>query len=197
MALRVHARGAATLYVPGVRPDWAQMTVRAADPQALAGPVREAVRAVTATAQPTVMIIADRFGRELAAPRRYAGLAIAIALLTLTLSVVGLSGVTMFTVQARMHESGVRLALGAGKGVVTRVLLRDGLRAVLIGLAVGLVGAWIAGRYISSLLYGMSEHDPLALVGAVAVLLGSAMAAVFLPTRRAAALDPAVVLREG
>jgi predicted Na+-dependent transporter len=53
------------------------------------------------------------------------------------------------------------------------------------------------GRYISSLLYGMSEHDPLALVGAVAVLLGSAMAAVFLPTRRAAALDPAVVLREG
>jgi len=197
MALRVHTRGAAAIYRPGVWPDWAKLTVRTAEPATMSLAIRDAVRAVSPDLQPSVQVVADRFEREWLTPRRYAGLAVAIAVLTLTLSVVGLSGVTMFSVQARTREIGVRLALGARRNEVLGLLLRDGLRAVVIGISVGIGLAWVAARYVASLLYGMSEHDPLALIGAVIVLLGAAVAAVFFPTRRAARLDPAVVLREG
>jgi ABC-type antimicrobial peptide transport system permease subunit len=159
--------------------------------------IRDAVGAVSPNLQPNVQVVADRFERELRTPHRNAGLAIVIALLTVTLSVVGLSGVTMFSVQARTREIGVRLALGARSSEVRAMLLRDGLRAVVIGLAIGLGLAMLAGRYVASLLYGMSEHDPIALTGTVILLLGAALAAVLVPTRRAARLDPAVVLREG
>ena len=140
-------------------------------------------------------ILGDRFAREFEAPRRYAVLAAGVAVLALALAVVGLAGATAFSVRCRAKEIGIRVALGARRGDVTRLFVHDAMRPVVVGLGVGLIGALLMGQVIASLLRGMSERDPIALVAAVVVLLLAALSAVLLPLRRSVRLDPAVVLR--
>jgi ABC-type antimicrobial peptide transport system permease subunit len=88
------------------------------------------------------------------------------------------------------------MTLGAQGRDILRLLLRDGLRPVVIGLVAGLVLAFIAGRLVQRALYGISGHDPIAIVAAVAVLLASAAAAILIPARRATTIDPARMLRD-
>ncbi len=121
-------------------------------------------------------------------PLRYGGTALGLA-------AIGLFGVTAFVVGQRRREIGVRLALGAERRDVVRMLVRDSLRPVVIGLACGLLVALWAGRLLQGALYGLSGRDPIAMFASVAVLLASAMAAAYLPSRRAARVDPAIVLR--
>jgi predicted permease len=195
MNFRVHDRRASIVYKPGIWP-YAQLTVRASEPRRMLTVISDAVRAGSADVRPNALVIADRYARDLQAPRRAAGLAAAVAILAMVLSVVGLSGASMFAVRTRTREIGIRLALGARGTDVIGLFIRDSLRPVLIGLVTGLGVALLAGRLVAGMLYGLSGHDPLALIGAVSVLLLAALAAVLLPTRRAARLDPAIVLRD-
>jgi putative ABC transport system permease protein len=119
----------------------------------------------------------------------------AFALLALILTAVGLYGVLAYTVTQRTHEVGVRMALGAARADVLQLIVGQGLRAALVGLTIGLLGAVAGSRVLSSMLYGVSPQDPLVLGVSAAVLLLVALLASYVPARRATRVDPMVALR--
>ena len=118
-----------------------------------------------------------------------------VGLVGLLLGAVGVYGVTTFAVGQRRHEIGVRMALGARSADVLRLLLHSGMRAPLVGMAVGLVLAAVVSQLIGSFLYGVGPVDPWTYATVIVVLSGVALAATTLPARRAAALDPVETLR--
>jgi putative ABC transport system permease protein len=120
----------------------------------------------------------------------------AFATLALILAVTGVYGALAFTVAERRREIAVRLALGATPSGVVRLILATGIGAAALGIAVGLAGAVVGVRLLESLLYGIAPRDPLSFATAATVLLVTAAAACYIPARRAAAVDPAVVLRD-
>ena len=118
----------------------------------------------------------------------FAGLAVFLAM-------IGIYGVLAYAVAQETHDIGVRMALGAGRGEVLQMVLRNALRLVLPGMAVGLVGALVLTRFLSSLLFGIRPNDP-ATFAAVSVLLAAvALLASYVPARRATKVDPIVALR--
>jgi len=132
------------------------------------------------------------------ATRRFALLLqLMFALVALALSAVGLYGVLAFTVARRTPEIGIRMALGAKRSDVQRMVVRQGMRLVLIALALGAAGALAAGRLLESLLFGVSRTDPVTYAVVMGVLLGVAMLACWIPARRASGVDPAEALRTG
>jgi putative ABC transport system permease protein len=103
--------------------------------------------------------------------------------------------VMAYTTTQRRHEIGIRLALGAGGPDVLRLVVGQGMRLVLIGLAAGLLGAWVLSRVLASQLFGITAQDPVTYV-TVALLLGAvALAATWLPAQRATRVDPMISLR--
>src|SRR5262245_9390594 len=125
-----------------------------------------------------------------------AGLLGVFGLLALVLSSVGLYGTIVYIVQQRRREMALRMALGADPARVRWLVLRYGMTLVVVGVAVGLGASWLAGRAISSLLYGLSATDPIAFGGASLVLSTVALLAIGIPAHRASRLDPLVALRE-
>ena len=119
-----------------------------------------------------------------------------LTMLALVLGAVGVYGVISHFVQRRSREFAIRLALGQRPGQVVRHIVGRGAALVGVGAASGIVGALLLARFLTSLLYGIEASDPLAIGGAVVVLLIVGMAAAFLPARRASLTDPATVLRE-
>ncbi len=115
--------------------------------------------------------------------------------LALALAAVGLYGVLAYSVTQRTHEIGVRIALGAERRNVLGLVIGHGLRVVGIGVLIGAVGAIAGGRALKALLYGVSPADPLVLAAVALVLLTVALAASWLPARRATKVDPMVALR--
>jgi putative ABC transport system permease protein len=118
-----------------------------------------------------------------------------LAVVALLLAMMGLYGVTAFVVSSRTPEIGTRMALGANAGQILRQVLGDGLRLVAIGVGIGAAAAWLVARALVAALAGLSPADPAAFGGAGAVLLLVALAASYLPARRAARLDPVTALR--
>jgi putative ABC transport system permease protein len=116
--------------------------------------------------------------------------------LAVVLATIGLYGVISYTVARRTNEIGIRVALGAQRGHVIRMIMREAGLMLAIGIAVGGVLALLAARTAASLLYGLKPHDPVTLTIAVVALSAVAAAASFLPAHRAAGLDPMVALRE-
>ena len=134
---------------------------------------------------------------SVARPRFYTTLLAVFAASALLLAAVGLFGVLSYSVLQRSREIGVRLALGARASQVTRMVVGSALRLVGLGLAIGVIGALAAGQVIRSQLFGVQPTDPLTLGAVAAVLVATALAASYLPARRASTLDPGTVLREG
>jgi predicted permease len=194
-AVRLHDQTTPFVYLPIASFARAMLVIRARDPGAVAVPVREALSAVSASVQPSLTILADRYAREFVRPRRLTTLAGVTAVLALGLAAVGLAGATAFGVRRRTREIAIRLALGARRADVGRQFVREGMRPVLAGLTVGLGAALAAGQVLAGLLHGLSARDPLALAAAVTVLLTAALISILIPLRRALRLDPAAVLR--
>ena len=140
--------------------------------------------------------VADDYLRESLAPTRFAlGLMGAFALIALVLSAVGLYGAIAYAVTQRTKELGVRIALGATRQAVVRMLVGDGLRLVALGLPLGLILAAILSRSLSALLYGVTPGDPLTFVVIAAGVTAIALLASYLPARRALGINPADALR--
>ena len=130
------------------------------------------------------------------APSRFrSGLLGLFAGLALLLAVAGLYGVMSYTVEQRRNEIGVRMALGAQKGTVVQLILVQGLWLVVLGVMLGCAVAFGAGRLFVSLVYGVSASDPATFVGIAALLITVAVLAMYIPARRAAAVDPMLALR--
>jgi predicted permease len=127
--------------------------------------------------------------------RMFALLASAFGLLALLLTSIGIYGVVAYQVARRTSEIGLRMALGAERRDVLWMTLRESLVSVAMGIALGVPAAWVASRLISSMLYGLTPHDPATIVGAALLMLAIAGLAAFLPARRATKIDPMVALR--
>ena len=119
----------------------------------------------------------------------------AFAMIAALLAAVGIYAVISYSVSQRNHEIGVRLALGAGHGDVFRQVVGEGMRPVLIGIAIGIAGALFLARLIASMLYGVRPSDPLTLVAVALLVAAVAAAASFVPARRATRVDPMIALR--
>lgn len=142
-----------------------------------------------------VMTMESRVSRSLAPPGFSTGLATALALIGLALTIVGTYGLSSYSVAERQREIGIRLALGAEPKRVIRMVLREGLGYALAGLSIGLPLAFLAARAVSSRLIGAGPADPLLLFTVAAALLLTIAAACWLPARRAARVSPSEPLR--
>jgi ABC-type antimicrobial peptide transport system permease subunit len=120
------------------------------------------------------------------------GLFAAVALL---LAAVGVHGVLSYTVAQRTPEIGIRVALGADPRAVWSLVLGQGAVLTILGVTIGLAGALALTRFLGSMLYGVSAHDPVTFVAVAAVLAAVATIATWLPARRAARVDPMIALR--
>ncbi len=131
-----------------------------------------------------------------AQPRFQALLIGLFAAVALVLAVVGVYGVLSYQVAQRAREVGIRIALGASRVDVVRLVIRRGLWLTTAGLAIGVLGAIGLTRYMASLLYGVGATDPATFVGVAGLLAVTSLAASFIPARRAARVDPTVTLRQ-
>jgi putative ABC transport system permease protein len=115
--------------------------------------------------------------------------------LAVTLAAIGLYGVIAYSVSQRTQEIGIRLAIGAQRRDVMRLVLGGGLRLVIAGVIVGLIGAAALTRLLQSMLFGVTAHDPLVFAGNAALLIAVATVACLVPALRATRVDPIVALR--
>lgn len=173
----------------------ARLMVRTANPSAIVRDLETLLVSVDSRVRPITSLVSQDVDRYMNEPKILAGVSGTIALLALVLAVLGLYGVTTFVVGQRMWEMHVRQAIGASAGDIVRLLVRQSLTPVAIGLVAGLAVALAAARVLTPALMGISPYDPGAVGGAVVVLLAAATAAVISPARRAARADPAAVLR--
>ncbi len=187
------------LYLPYLQSPLAigHLVVRtSSDPLTLAGAVRAQIKAIDDLLPVgKVTTMEDIVASELA-PWRFNMVMFGIfAALAVVLASLGIFGVLAYTVTQRTREIGVRLALGAQRGDILRLVVGQGVTLTLAGLAIGLVPALTMTRFISTLLYGVSPSDPLIYVGISVLLMVVALAASYLPARRAGRVEPVVALR--
>jgi putative ABC transport system permease protein len=133
--------------------------------------------------------------KHLAQPRFNMMLLGVFACVALVLAAVGIYGVIAYSVTQRTREIGIRMALGAQRGDMLGMILRQSLTVVTIGLGIGLLGAFAATRLLASLLYGVSANDLFTYASVVLLLGGAALLASYIPARRAMKVDPMIALR--
>src|SRR5262249_28635671 len=170
--------------------------VKAAQPSAVLGTVRGEVQQLEKTLPLTgVFTLMDIFDQSLWAPRMAASLLAVFAGLSLVLAVIGIYGVMAYAVSQRTRELGIRMALGASRQDVVRLVVGQGLKLTLAGVAIGLVAALALSRLIASLLVNVSPTDVVTFAIVPAVLAAAALGASYLPALRATRIDPNIALR--
>ena len=142
-----------------------------------------------------VITLEDILARESATRRFNAMLFSLFAALALVLAATGVYGVLSYSVSQRTHEVGIRMALGAGTREVLRLFMSHGMRLVLLGVVIGLGGAFVLTRLMSSLLFGVSTTDTTTFVVVALILMVVGVLACYLPARRATRVDPLIALR--
>jgi predicted permease len=167
------------------------------DPQTLVSQVRAAVHAIDAE-QPIadVRTMEQWVARSLQTRRTNMMLLTIFGAVALVLSAIGIYGVLAFGVAQRVREFGIRQALGADRSSILSLVLKQGLQTAGLGMALGLAGSVALGRYLQTLLFGVTPHDPAVFAGVTILLLGVAIVACYVPARRATRVDPMVALRD-
>jgi putative ABC transport system permease protein len=189
------------VYHPYLQEPWTRLNLvvrTVGDPGDIVKAVRGEVQALDRNlalyaVAPMEQLIAERPATFL---RSYPALLLAVfAALALILAVIGLYGVISYAVSQRTHELGIRMALGAGRREVFRLVIGQGLRLTLVGVATGLAAALTLTRLLESLLFGVSATDPLTFVGITVLLLFVTLVACWIPAWRATKVDPILALR--
>jgi putative ABC transport system permease protein len=176
---------------------WMTVVVRAqAEPLSLTAAVRRRIQEVDPE-QPiyNVATMEELLGRSVAQPRFSTLLFGGFALLAMCLTVIGIYGVVSYTVAQRKREIGIRMALGAQVSDVLRLVMRQGMKLVLLGVVMGLAGALALTQVMQSLLFEVSATDPVTFAVISLLLIGVALVACYLPARQATKVDPMVALR--
>ena len=181
----------------GAAPRDMTLVVRAeGDPLSLAAPIRSVVRAIDPSLPvANVRTMQTVVGGSLATPRLTASLLSIFALLALILAAVGVSGVLAYLVSRRRREIGIRMALGATRAAVLRLVLARGLTSAGAGIAAGLLVAFFLTRVLSGVLYGVAPRDPATFALVAVVLFGVALVASAIPAMRASRVEPSEALR--
>lgn len=177
---------------------WITALVRGTgDPSSLAAPIRRLVQAIDPT-QPVfdVESLEHKVSLSLAERRERAAVLGAFAALALLIAVVGIYGVMSYSVARRTHEIGIRMALGADRNDVLRMVVASGLRMAAFGMTIGLAGALFITRVLKTFLYGVEPTDGTTFLLVSAILGAAAFLASYLPARRAAGVDPMAALRQ-
>jgi ABC-type antimicrobial peptide transport system permease subunit len=192
----------ATMYFPilsGIPDRTSEATIvvhSSVDPLAISTPVQQQISALEPELPVYNALTMDQILNKTTASQGFAAnLVLAFAGISLLLAGVGLYGVLSYLVTQRSVEIAIRIALGAQRPEVLRVVLVDGLMPVLFGAAAGVAGAAVAGSLIRSMLYGASPYDPLVIAGMVGCLLLTAVVACLVPAWRASRVDPMQALR--
>ncbi|MCZ6915896.1 MAG: ABC transporter permease [Gemmatimonadetes bacterium] len=189
-----------TLYQFHPHQSWRTMLLfvrTAGDPQAMIASARSAVRSLDADVPVyQVRVLPDVVDQSVAAPRFHVWLFGLFGAVALVLAAAGIYGVLSFAVAQRSREIGIRMAIGARQQSVIQMIMRRGLILVLAGSVLGLASAALATRVLQSLLYAVSPTDPATLAAVVFILGATALAACYIPARRASRVDPMVVLRD-
>jgi putative ABC transport system permease protein len=200
----VHSRSLATAPPPMFYANLAQsgvpfefFTVRTSkNDEGLMNAIRAHVRAIDPDVPlADVMPLESLIGTSLAERRFYMFLLGMFAAVALLLSVVGIYGVISYSVNQRTREIGVRVALGARRMDIVRMVLGEALITVAVGVVGGLLTAALLTRFLSSLLFGVGRHDPSTLISTAVILSGLALFASYWPARRATRVDPMIALR--
>jgi macrolide transport system ATP-binding/permease protein len=167
-----------------------------AHPQNLEGTIRATLGSIAPDL--TVLSIipfSEQLERNFNQERLIARLTTLFGLLALFLACIGIYGVLAYSVVRRTNEIGIRMALGAKRWQILRLMLREAATLALLGVAIGVPAALVAGRFLSSLLYDLKPWDPMTLVSSAGILLAVAGVAAFWPAFRASRVDPTVALR--
>ena len=187
------------MYTPYSQQSVTDMTLvarTAGDPLALAAPVRDLIRTIDPT-QPVghIETVSGLLASSIAQPRANSALLAAFALVALTLAMIGVFGLLAYDVAQRTPELGIRLALGGQPRDLRALILRSGLRLVLVGLLLGTPAAIATGTWIGSVLFQVSPADPVTLITSAGILVFVSLVACGIPARRATRIDPMVALR--
>jgi predicted permease len=180
--------------------DWGgcmAVVIRAsAEPHSLVGHVRTELKAIDSGVPLTKIRTMEEVVDDTVTGRRFSVLLVGLfAALALVLTTIGLYGSVSFWVSQRTREIGIQMALGANRVDVIRQVIMQGLKLAMLGVAIGLVGAFALTRFLAHLLFGISHRDPITFVGVVSLLLAVTLLACYIPARRAAKIDPMEALR--
>jgi putative ABC transport system permease protein len=179
------------------RPSMALVLKTGLDPQTLVSQVRSAVQAIDPEQPIADVRTMDQWvARSLESRRTPMVLLALFGGVALVLSAIGIYGVLAFGVAQRVREFGIRQALGADRRMILSLVFRQGLQTVAVGVAIGLTGSLLLTRYLRTLLFGVGAYDVSVFIGVTIVLLGVAMAACYIPARRATRVDPIAALRD-
>jgi len=204
LAKNTNVRGLRAAPPPTVYVAYTQLTgdvptslvVRASGPLGrVASAIQQVLQAKVAGAAVEALPLSSQVAATIVQERMMATLGGGFGVLALILSCVGLYGLLAYSVAQRTKEIGIRMALGAPAKRVVALVLKGGARLVAIGVVLGLPAAWVASRWVESLLFGVRPTDPAVMVGAIVVLGTAAQLAAYLPARRASHVDPLVALR--
>jgi predicted lysophospholipase L1 biosynthesis ABC-type transport system permease subunit len=182
--------------VEQIKQDWRYVVIRAADPRAIAGGVRERVRELDPTLPLAELATLDQRVDRSMGPERFRGLLLgALGGFALVLSLIGIYSVVSYAANRRIQEIGIRLALGEGRSALRRRILRGAMGPAIAGTVLGAMAALGAGRWLQTFVLGVNPRDPTTLLAVAGLFLLVTALAAYGPARRASLLDPARTLR--